>query len=408
MRDLRVGCRLGERELADTASRVAFVDAGPTTDRNQAFVVWGEHGWPPSVADAEALATALSEGLGASHFEAFLALASARDTAARSRLLSLAGVHADLEAMELALGEGALDHPHGPEVDITLPKAPGAASGEIAAALPEDGDASGGMLAPMTPLYGPADLLIDGTPVGISGQPPTRDTNRRADQPRRPSTGSTQNAGYGGRTDLSALDRLGMFIAMNYELRRLMRTGVPGAAIFDAASTADQSSACVFDVSSPALITAAHDRSPLFQKALRTLSQHGVDARHPGCDILTLRPTTPDPIDRLIELKSSGQHARTQAMTWNEWKTAQSDTLRARFYLYLAANLRSDLRDARPFLRVVRDPYATMRAQEMVDESQTRRVVLHVSEFESAEELELGVKIPATETSKEAGPRSDN
>ncbi len=48
-------------------------------------------------------------------------------------------------------------------------------------------------------------------------------------------------------------------------------------------------------------------------------------------------------------------------MTWNEWKTAQSDTLRARFYLYLAANLRSDLPDAIPFLRIVRDPYATMR-----------------------------------------------
>jgi hypothetical protein len=30
-------------------------------------------------------------------------------------------------------------------------------------------------------------------------------------------------------------------------------------------------------------------------------------------------------------------------MTWNEWKTAQASSLRARFYLYLVGNLRSDL-----------------------------------------------------------------
>ena len=78
-------------------------------------------------------------------------------------------------------------------------------------------------------------------------------------------------------------------------------------------------------------------------------------------------------------------------MTWNEWKTAQNDHLRSHFYLYLVGNLRSDLPDARPFLRAVRDPYATIRAQEQVDHSTTRRVVLRVAEFEQAEHLELGV-----------------
>ena len=78
-------------------------------------------------------------------------------------------------------------------------------------------------------------------------------------------------------------------------------------------------------------------------------------------------------------------------MTWNEWKTAQNDRLRSHFYLYLVANLRSDLPDARPFLRAVHDPCATIRSQEQVDHSTTRRVVLRVAEFEQAEHLELGV-----------------
>ena len=78
-------------------------------------------------------------------------------------------------------------------------------------------------------------------------------------------------------------------------------------------------------------------------------------------------------------------------MTWNVWKTAKNDRLRSHFYLYLVGNLRSDLPEARPFLRAVRDPFATIRAQEQVDHSTTRRVVLRVAEFDQAEQLELGV-----------------
>ncbi len=40
---------------------------------------------------------------------------------------------------------------------------------------------------------------------------------------------------------------------------------------------------------------------------------------------------------------------------------------------------------------LLRDPYATMRAQEPLDNSQTRRVVLQVAELDEAEHLELGV-----------------
>jgi hypothetical protein len=181
-----------------------------------------------------------------------------------------------------------------------------------------------------------------------------------------------------------------MFVAMNYEVNRLA-ADLPSASIFDPAVKADQPDACVFDISSPALIALARRHSAVFEEAMQQLIASGVHDQHPGCDIMTVRADASDPIDRLIELKSSGQHARTQAMTWNEWKTAQNDHLRSHFYLYLVGNLRSDLPDARPFLRAVRDPYATIRAQEQVDHSTTRRVVLRVAEFEQAEHLELGV-----------------
>jgi hypothetical protein len=241
----------------------------------------------------------------------------------------------------------------------------------------------------MTPLYDAADLLIAGTPITVTGDEPRNGnipTKRRSSTQSKPG----KTTGYGGRTDLSALDALGMFVAMNYEVNRLL-ADAPTASIFDPNVKDDQPEACVFDISSPALIAFARQRSTAFEEAMQPLTANGVHQQHPGCDILTLRPGSSKPIDRLIELKSSGQHARTQAMTWNEWKTAQNDQLRSHFFLYLVANLRSDLPEARPFLRAVRDPYATLRAQEQVDHSTTRRVVLRVAEFEQAEHLELGV-----------------
>jgi hypothetical protein len=389
---LDVGCRLDGRSLASRSERSAFVDLGANEDATHAFVRWGENGWPPSEDDAEALATALAEAFGAGHFEAFLALIHAPNEAARRRLLALAGTSADVEAFVAAMvddpvgaaeGETTVDEP------LLLPKEAGAEVQEQPAERPEPG--AGANPIAMTPLYSPGDLLIGGTPVSVTGE---KTTNGQSGPPRRSGPGSggrRTTTGYGGRTDLSALDALGMFVAMTYEVNRLTSTSIPGACILDPSLEADQPEACVFDISSPALIAIAHQRSEPFRAAINQLAAHGVHQQHPGCDILTLQPGAERPIDRLIELKSSGQHARTQAMTWNEWKTAQNDELRSHFYLYLVGNLRSDLPDAPPFLRTVRDPYATIRADEQIDQSATRRVVLRVAEFDEAEHLELGV-----------------
>jgi len=84
--------------------------------------------------------------------------------------------------------------------------------------------------------------------------------------------------------------------------------------------------------------------------------------------------------------------ARTQEMSWNEWKSARTSHLRRLFYLYLVGNLRRDLTDALPFLRAVRDPFGTLWAHELEEHSTTRKVRLDLDGFAVAEELQLGVR----------------
>ena len=393
---LHVGCSLDGRAIISSAEPAAFVDIGSQRGGTRAFVKWGSEGWPPSPTEAEALATAFAEALGATHFEAFLALISAPDTATRSRMLSLAGAPTNIEAARAAFRDEAPQTSRDERPEVEIPKEPGAVVDETPVRAPEPGDFQ--TPEPATPLYSASALFIEGVPVSIEGSHDGRPRDQRSRPSAHPDGGHSGSHGYGGRTDLGELDRLGMFIAMTYERTRLRRNGLPGAEVFEPASDQDQPDARVFDISSPTLIWRASEYSPLFESALKYLHEHGVDSEHPGCDILTIGPDQTSPVDRLIELKSSGLHARTQTMTWNEWKTAQADILRSRFYLYLAGNLRSDLPDAKPFLRMVRDPYGTMRSEENMEANQTRRVVLYVSEFDRAEELKLQVAAHDAET----------
>ena len=76
-------CRLEDRELGATASRDAFVEVSPR-ETPKAFVVWSSTPWPPATPEeAEALATAFSDLLETSHFEAFLALINSPSHASR-------------------------------------------------------------------------------------------------------------------------------------------------------------------------------------------------------------------------------------------------------------------------------------------------------------------------------------
>ena len=183
-----------------------------------------------------------------------------------------------------------------------------------------------------------------------------------------------------------------MHVALTYERNRLRRESLADAEIFDSQYGAEQPTAVVFDVSTLESLATARDFSPTFREAFANLERQGISSQAPGFDILTLNHHRPNGIDRIIELKSSGVNARLQEMSWNEWKSAQNGDLRSLYYLYLVGNLRSDLGDAAPFIRTVHDPFATIWAEEVHEDSRSRKIQLHVSQFTAAEHLDLGVR----------------
>jgi hypothetical protein len=85
--------------------------------------------------------------------------------------------------------------------------------------------------------------------------------------------------------------------------------------------------------------------------------------------------------------------AQVQAMSWNEWKSAQASEIRPKFWLYLVGNLRADLGHARPFVRAVNDPFGTLVSRQFEDVRVSRAVQLRVREFTQAEQLELEVAL---------------
>lgn len=199
------------------------------------------------------------------------------------------------------------------------------------------------------------------------------------------SPGATKRAAAG--TDLSALDRLGMQIAIAYETRRLSRDG-RSVAVIAGGAMQGVGDTFIVEVHTPAAIARAEELSDAVKKAMSHLEASGVSRVHPGFDLLVIRDGE---IDRLIELKSSGVDARVQAMSWNEWKSASHSDLCSKIWLYLAGNLCADLYHASPYLRAICDPFGSL-VGEMVEDRQVRRAVqLRVREFATAEHLDLTV-----------------
>jgi hypothetical protein len=255
---------------------------------------------------------------------------------------------------------------------------------------------SGGSIdRPCVPLYEPSDLLIDGMPVTIAGNPVDDDHGDPKKSPFGPTKNGRRasNGRYGGNTDLHELDALGMWVALSFEQGRLRRSGLTEAAIFNAENPVSVKRALVFNVSKPELVETARSKSAEFSAAMTWLHQNfGVVPDWPGFDILTLDPREPNSVSRIIELKSSGVASRFQEMTWNEWKTARASTLRERFYLYLVGNLRTDLVSAQPYIRTIRNPFEELAADVQVSRTIQKKVQLAVSSFREAEHLDLVVQ----------------
>ncbi|MBI5487040.1 MAG: DUF3883 domain-containing protein [Deltaproteobacteria bacterium] len=407
---LNLSCSLDGKELAvDEGSREAFVDLGGG-DGPQAFVVWGENPWPPDQHEAETLAGALCDVLGAGYFESFIALLQSESPTLRERILRRAGAPVDVDDKRILFqtagdGDGRQDDlASGDGGDTDEPKTVAAPTGarEDPAAGPAASDRAGDGAAerPRLPLYEPADLLIEGVPLIIAGDPAGegRDGGKRASSGG-PCAGSGRGNGrFGGNTDLEKLNALGMWVALSFEQRRLRRAGLPEARMFDSENQTGDRHMLVFDVSKPESIESARHKSEMFNAAMTWLHQtFGVVPDWPGFDILALDPRVPDSVDRMIELKSSGVASRIQEMTWNEWKTAKKSTLRERFYLYLVGNLRTDLVAAQPYIRTIRNPFEQMIADVQVARSVQRKVQLAVHEFREAEHLDLMIRRHAPE-----------
>lgn len=345
---------------------------------------WGENAWPPDPSEAEALATGITDLLGVGYFEPLLALLTA-EPSGRARLLHLAGASGNLDPARDAISVGEPPATQSPQDPALPPPTEG-----------ESVDGGEGMTnGPGTPSTPPrvrlvdlAALSFDGDPIIEHGEPPSDTRRDRGHRTPGPHGGPQGTSAYGGGADLDELDRVGMHIAMVFENRRLKRDGL-AATIFDADEP--QPTDAVYDVSTAAAIAQAAELSGRFKQALAVLEQRGITAEVPGFDILTLDERVADDIGRLIELKSSGVSARTQAMTWNEWKTAGHADLRARFYHYLVGNLRADIETA-PFIRTIRDPFGELLATEQTNRTVRRSVQLDVTAFHQAEFQELVVQ----------------
>src|SRR5262249_20432111 len=160
----------------------------------------------------------------------------------------------DDESMDIGSeGDGGTEEPRNAvplngeaEQPAVNPTAPDDASGETAD-------------RPRVPLYEPSDLLIDGIPVTITGDPVVEAHS----DPKKPicenfrNQPETGNRRFGGNTNLVELDALGMWVALSFERGRLRRSGLSDAEIFDPKNAATLKHALVFNVSNPEVVEIA-------------------------------------------------------------------------------------------------------------------------------------------------------
>lgn len=393
---LTLSCSFRGEDLGDIPQRTYYVRRAGDSGF-QGFAVWSGPAWPPIAEDAQTLAMALAETLEVNTVETFLSFINANPSQ-RQQLLDLAGAAERLEEVEQDLASSAVGD--GPDSDgLTV----GEGTHEPAPTDGESTEADTGQISrtPPTatpkpvlrvPLHRFEDLLIDGKVIRVvgRGQPGGAQAGASSGSGK-PGGGSDDGTGgshgsprAGTGTDLDELDRLGMRITFAFEQRRF--DGL-STAVLPGDERADEADVLIVDVSSPRMIVAAIEQSSVVKDTFEQLAEQGISQQYPGFDILTIK--TGD-IDRMIELKSSGVDAQVQAMSWNEWKSAQGP-LRRHFWLYLVGNLRADLHNASPFVRAVQDPFGALASSRYEDIIRRRSVQLRVREFVAADQLTLGL-----------------
>lgn len=397
--DLMLDCTLDGQPLERQSGRTYYARPRTGSLPFQGFVVWNGTAWPPAPDVAQSLAMAIADTLGVNLVETFLAFITSNERQ-RQQLLDIAGASGHyLDVLDELKEEPELEPEGHPQVLEPTP-APESEQprDEGRSTQPEPTHPA----APPVPLHDFSSLLLDGQPLIVTGDEPTG--GRWGEDQHRDGAGSGRGAAPGtpkraaAGTDLSALDSLGMQIAVAYEVRRL---GLDGASVAVIAGGAMQGvgDTLIVEVHTPAAIARAEELSEAVKKVMSHLEASGVSRVYPGFDLLAIRDGE---IDRLIELKSSGVDARVQAMSWNEWKSASHSDLRPKFWLYLAGNLRADLDHATPYLRAINDPFGSLVGETVEDRQVRRAVQLRVREFTTAEHLDLTVVHSAADEVAEA------
>ncbi|MXW98909.1 MAG: DUF3883 domain-containing protein [Acidimicrobiaceae bacterium] len=399
---LDVTCTLDEVPLERQPGHGYYVRPRTASQDFLGFVVWTGQPWPPGPDTAQSLAMALADALGVNLVETLLAFINSDDRQ-RRQLLRIAGASGHYHDVRAELDEGSVEPPpgrydgDGGDAEPTpAPEPPRSREG-----IPS-GPGAPPPAAPPVPLHVFDVLRLDGEPLIVTGErvdSSQPDQTRSSNGPSGPGSPKGTAAGPSVKapagTDLSALDDLGMKIAVTYEVRRFERDGMPVITITDGEPDGITDprihNTLVVEVHTPAAIARAEALSETVRRVMKDLEAHGISRVHPGFDLLTIRDGE---IDRMIELKSSGVDARVQAMSWNEWKSASHSDLRKRFWLYLVGNLRADLDHASPYVRAINDPFGSLASETVEDQQLKRAVQLRVREFATAEHLDLTVTHP--------------
>ena len=391
---LALGCSFRGKDLGEIPPR-SYSVRRTNNSGFQGFAVWTGPPWPPIAEDAQTLAMALAETLEVNTVETFLSFINATPSQ-RQQLLDLAGAAERLEEVTHELAGAAADE---------TSDSAGSETAEVDQPAPTDGestettDAEGARFAPLNtashaatpvPLHRFEDLLLDGQVIRVEGVAPSGASNGKEHGGVSGGLGGQTGSADGvpraaAGTDLAELDRLGMRITFAFESRRFdgMKSVVlPGD------ETPVDADVLIVDASTPKMIAAAMEQSNDVKAVFNKMAEQGISQLHPGFDILTIKGGQ---VDRMIELKSSGVDAHVQAMSWNEWKTAQGQ-LRSHFWLYLVGNLRADLHNSVPFVRTVQDPFGTLASSKNEDTIRRRTVQLRVREFPSADQLTLEIR----------------
>ena len=390
--ELQVACTLDGARLDRQSNPGYYVRPQTRAEKFQGFIVWTGASWPPSPDTAQSLAMALADTLGINLVETILAFITSDDRH-REQLLNIAGASGHYQDVLVELSEDS-----DVQVELKAPVAEPTAAPESQQPREEripSGPDVPRPAAPPVPLHSFDSLLLYGEPLIVTGEQASVEGRQdRSGRSTGSSSAATPNSAPAG-TDLSALDALGMQIAVAYEARRLGSVRGPVTTISDGVlrggdgSPADDT--LVVAVHTPAAIVRAKELSDVVNRVMENLEARGVSRVHPGFDLLSI---CGGEIDRLIELKSSGVDARVQAMSWNEWKSASRSDLRDSFWLYLVGNLRADLVHASPYIRAINDPFGSLESQAVENQQVRRSVQLRVREFTTAEHLDLTVMDP--------------